>query len=132
MVKGGIWSCFSFCIWTARSLLLDEPFTELDPVYSEQLVDLLRAKRLCAVSLLPTMITIILQVSDRLILLRDGIVIPVRGREDLKNWGYLPEDGGKRSVVEVKRKSNWLNEYRGTVKSGCIHFRREFRATAAI
>jgi ABC-type multidrug transport system ATPase subunit len=74
--------------------LLDEPFSELDPVYSEKMTDILRSHcRSSGIIITDHDYRNICEVSDRLLLLKDGVLYPVLGQEDMKRWGYLPDDG---------------------------------------
>ncbi|MFD3000233.1 ATP-binding cassette domain-containing protein [Pontibacter toksunensis] len=74
-----------------KFLLLDEPFSGVEPLYVEQIEELLQSH-------LPTkgfLITdhdyrAVLRVSNRLILLTDGACRPISSPEELIDWGYIP------------------------------------------
>lgn len=75
----------------AKFLLLDEPFSGIEPLYVEQIEELLRSH-------LPTKGFIItdhdyravLRVSNRLILLADGACRPITHPDELIDRGYMP------------------------------------------
>ena len=74
-----------------KFLLLDEPFSGIEPLYVEQIEGLLRSH-------LPTkgfLITdhdyrTVLRISDRLLLLADGACRPIKHPDELIDWGYMP------------------------------------------
>lgn len=76
-----------------KFLLLDEPFSGIEPLYVEQVQELLRAH-------LPSKGFIItdhhyrsvLEISHRVILLADGACHPVSRPSELVQWGYVPAD----------------------------------------
>lgn len=71
--------------------LLDEPFSHLDPVHTEWVADLLRDRaRTAGLVITDHDYRSILGACDHLVLLRDGHSVPVRGRDDLAELGYLP------------------------------------------
>lgn len=76
----------------APFLLLDEPFSGIEPLLQEQIQELLQAHR----STKGLLITDhdyrqILSISDQLLLLRNGACRPVKQFQELEEWGYLPE-----------------------------------------
>ncbi|RDV15137.1 ATP-binding cassette domain-containing protein [Pontibacter diazotrophicus] len=74
-----------------KFLLLDEPFSGVEPLYVEQIEELLQSH-------LPTkgfLITdhdyrAVLRVSQRLILITDGACRPITHTDELIDWGYMP------------------------------------------
>jgi ABC-type multidrug transport system ATPase subunit len=74
-----------------KFLLLDEPFSGVEPLYVERIEELLQAQ----LSTKGFLITdhdyrTVLRVSSRLILLTDGCCQPIHHPEELARWGYVP------------------------------------------
>lgn len=75
----------------APYLLLDEPFTEIEPVHRGPVKQLIRTtaqKR--GVVVTDHAYHDILEVSDRVVVLSDGVLRNVESEEDLTRWGYTP------------------------------------------
>lgn len=76
----------------AKFLLLDEPFSGVEPLYVERIEDLLQAH----LSTKGFIITdhdyrSVLRSSSRVILLTDGFCRKITYAEELLEWGYVPE-----------------------------------------
>lgn len=74
-----------------RFLLLDEPFSMIDPIFQDAIKDVLisiRDKK--AILLTDHYYQDVLQVADRNILIKAGKTIEVQDKKDLVDLGYLP------------------------------------------
>lgn len=74
-----------------KFLLLDEPFSGIEPLYIEQIQELLQA-HLSSKGFIITdhQYHAVLEISHRAILLADGICHPIAHPEELVQWGYVP------------------------------------------
>lgn len=74
----------------AKLLLLDEPFSHIAPVYVEKLKQLLsQEKQRKAIIVTDHLFREIMEVSDDLYLLKEGVSQLIRSEEDLRFHGYL-------------------------------------------
>ncbi len=80
-------------------ILLDEPFSKVEPLYKEVISDLIRQYR----STKGFIITDhdyanIIATSDRIILISEGISRPIKNLHELEKWHYVPsgtfDEGG--------------------------------------
>ena len=74
-----------------KFILLDEPFAKVEPLYKEVISNLIRESR----STKGFIITDhdyrnIIETSDRLILITDGVSKPIDKLIELEEWGYVP------------------------------------------
>ena len=70
--------------------ILDEPFSQVDPVHGEAVRDLIREKsREKGIIVTDHNFEAISQVTDNLFIIADGYTFPVESREDLVRHGYL-------------------------------------------
>jgi len=76
-----------------KFLLLDEPFSGVDPLYAEHIEELLQL-HLTNKGFIVTdhNYRSVLRVSNRVILLTDGYSQPIKHVEELAKWGYIPAD----------------------------------------
>lgn len=75
----------------APYILLDEPFTEIEPVHREPVKQLLkRAAETKGIVVTDHAYRDILDVSDRIVVLTDGVLRDAESAEDLTRWGYTP------------------------------------------
>lgn len=77
----------------AACALLDEPFTEIEPLYRPALCAELReiaASEQRAMIVTDHAYRDVLEVADRIVVLADGVVREASGEADLKKWGYTP------------------------------------------
>lgn len=74
-----------------KFLLLDEPFSGIEPLYIGQIQELLQA-HLSSKGFIITdhQYHAVLEISHRAILLADGICHPIAHPEELVQWGYVP------------------------------------------
>ncbi len=77
----------------AKFLLLDEPFSGVEPLYVEHIEELLQAH----LGTKGFIITdhdyrSVLRASTRIILLTDGFCRPITHEQELLRWGYVPAD----------------------------------------
>jgi ABC-type multidrug transport system ATPase subunit len=75
----------------AKFILLDEPFSKIEPLYKEVIIDLIREYR----STKGFIITDhdynnIITTSDRIILITNGVCKPVDLLTELEHWNYVP------------------------------------------
>ena len=71
-------------------ILLDEPFSFIAPVYVEKLIPILKSvSKEKGILLTDHHYKSILEVSDRLYLMREKSLYPIKGRKDLKDMGYV-------------------------------------------
>ena len=71
--------------------ILDEPFSQIDPVHVEAVQRLIREKSLeKGIIVTDHNYEAISTVADRLFVLSDGYTHPVESRDDLIRYGYLP------------------------------------------
>jgi lipopolysaccharide export system ATP-binding protein len=73
--------------------LLDEPFTEIEPLYRGPLCAELRrvaGEEGRGMVLTDHAYRDVLAVADRVVVLADGVIRPVDTEEDLRRWGYAP------------------------------------------
>ena len=73
--------------------LLDEPFTEIEPLHREPLGELVR--QIAQSEQRGFIITDhayrdVLAAADRVVVLADGVIRPADGEDDLRRWGYTP------------------------------------------
>jgi len=77
----------------ARYVLLDEPFTEVEPMHRRPLGALIRrtAER-CARGVIVTdhAYRNVLATADRVFVMADGVLRSAAGEDDLRRWGYTP------------------------------------------
>ena len=76
----------------APFLLLDEPFSGVEPLFQERLVQLIdeyRGRKGFIIT--DHLYQGVVQVSDRLLLLEDGRAIGIRHKEELETRGYVPK-----------------------------------------
>lgn len=70
--------------------ILDEPFSNIAPIYVEKMTELIREqKRHKGIIVSDHLYEAIMQVADDLFLLKDGYTFPVKSREDLIHHGYI-------------------------------------------
>lgn len=74
-----------------KFLLLDEPFSGIEPLYVERIEELIRSH----LSTKGFIITdhdykSVLRVSNRIVLLTDGYCRPIKHIDELSEWGYIP------------------------------------------
>ena len=76
-----------------KFLLLDEPFSGVEPLYAEHIEELLRL-HLTTKGFIVTdhNYRSVLRVSNKIILLTDGYSRPIKHVEELAAWGYIPAD----------------------------------------
>jgi len=75
----------------AQFILLDEPYNGLSPLMIERVKELIVARSADAgIILTDHDYRNVLDVASRNYILYDGGIRPVRGREELVGWGYLP------------------------------------------
>lgn len=93
MISGGerrIVEIYAVVVSDAKFCLLDEPFSNLMPLHAETVKRLLiRQKETKGILLTDHQYRNILDVSDRLYLIRDGRTLRVQGQEDLEKFGYI-------------------------------------------
>lgn len=71
--------------------ILDEPFTNIAPVYVDRMKSLIREKKADkGIIVSDHLHEEIISVADDLFLLRDGYTFPIKTREDLVRHGYIP------------------------------------------
>ncbi len=73
--------------------LLDEPFTEIEPLHRAPLGDLIRdtARRdQRGFIITDHAYRDVLAVADRVVVLAEGVIRPADGEDDLRRWGYTP------------------------------------------
>lgn len=76
----------------APFVLLDEPFSGIDPQYKEKIQELLRAHRPAkGIVVTDHNYQQIIEVSDRLLLLRQGACRVINQLQDLEDWDYVPK-----------------------------------------
>lgn len=74
-----------------KFLLLDEPFSGVEPLYVEQIEELLLSHLFTKGFLITDHdYRAVLRVSNRLMLLTDGACRPISSTEELIDWGYMP------------------------------------------
>lgn len=74
-----------------KFLLLDEPFSGVEPLYVEQIGELLQSQLATRGFLITDHdYRAVLRVSKRLILLADGACRPINHPDELIDWGYIP------------------------------------------
>ncbi len=77
----------------ASFLFLDEPFRALDPLYVEEVKELIRNQRAQkGIILTDHLYREVIQVSDRLVLLQNGHLIHLQSPNELIETGYLPDN----------------------------------------
>ncbi|MDJ1506879.1 ATP-binding cassette domain-containing protein [Xanthocytophaga agilis] len=74
-----------------KFILLDEPFSYVEPIYRQTIMDLIRRYT----SHIGFIITDhdyrnIIEISDRIVLLTNGVCKHIKNLEELERWGYLP------------------------------------------
>ena len=75
-----------------KFVLLDEPFSGLEPIYKEHVRELIGLhKNSKGFIITDHDYRNIMQASDRLVLLKDGGCIPIDGPRDLEYYQYVPE-----------------------------------------
>ncbi|MGB5555467.1 MAG: ATP-binding cassette domain-containing protein, partial [Flavobacteriaceae bacterium] len=75
-----------------KIILLDEPFTFIAPIFIEKFKTMLmHKKQQCAIIITDHLHRDILEVSDSLYLLKNGITKQISDRSDLVNEGYLTQ-----------------------------------------
>lgn len=76
-----------------KFLLLDEPFSGVEPLYAERIEELLQL-HLTTKGFIVTdhNYRSVLRVSNRVILLTDGYSHPIKHVKELAQWGYIPAD----------------------------------------
>lgn len=75
---------------TAEFCILDEPFSNIAPIYVEKMKELIREEKTHkGIIVSDHLYDAIIQVSDDLFLLRDGYTFPIQSREDLVKHGYI-------------------------------------------
>lgn len=76
-------SACDFCI-------LDEPFSNIAPIYAEKMQELINEKKKDkGIIVSDHLYEAIIQVSDDLLLLKDGYTFPIKSRDDLIHHGYI-------------------------------------------
>ena len=73
--------------------LLDEPFTEIEPLHRGPLCDELRTiahEDERGLVITDHAYRDVLAAADRVVVLADGVIRPADGEEDLRRWGYTP------------------------------------------
>lgn len=73
--------------------LLDEPFTEIEPVHRAPLGELIRdtaTRDGRGFIITDHAYRDVLSVADRVVVLTNGVIRPADGEEDLRRWGYTP------------------------------------------
>jgi ABC-type multidrug transport system ATPase subunit len=77
----------------SRFALLDEPFTEIEPIHREPLGALIRSvasERNRGVVVTDHAYRDVLAIADRVLVMADGVLRPASGEDDLRRWGYTP------------------------------------------
>lgn len=74
-----------------KFILLDEPFSKVEPLYKEVIIDLIKEYRSTKGFIITDHdYTNTIAASDRMILISDGISRPVTDLYDLEKWSYVP------------------------------------------
>lgn len=70
--------------------ILDEPFSNIAPIYVEKMQELIKEKKQHkGIIVSDHLYEAIMQVADDLFLLRDGYTFPIKSREELIHHGYI-------------------------------------------
>ena len=70
--------------------ILDEPFSNIAPVYVERMQELIRErKKSKGIIVSDHMYEAIIEITDDLYLMRDGYTFPIKSRKDLIHHGYI-------------------------------------------
>ena len=82
-----------------KFILLDEPFSKVEPLYKEVISDLIRQYRSTKGFIITDHdYTNIIAASDRIILISEGISRPIKNLYELEKWHYVPsgtfDEGG--------------------------------------
>jgi ABC-type multidrug transport system ATPase subunit len=94
----------------APFVLLDEPFSGIEPLYQERLIELIREYRgWKGIVISDHSYRAVVAISDRLLLLENGRVVAIRQKEELEARGYLPRGtfttGGAGAALFRERRS---------------------------
>lgn len=74
-----------------KFILLDEPFSKVEPLYKEVIIDLIREYRATKGFIITDHdYTNIITASDRIILITDGVCKPISALIELEQWNYVP------------------------------------------
>ena len=72
-------------------MLLDEPFSLIEPLYKEVISDLLtRIKQSKGIIVTDHYYHDVLQITDKNLLLKDGETMEIKDKADLARYGYIP------------------------------------------
>ena len=77
----------------APYVLLDEPFTEIEPRHRHPLRDTLREiarENARGMVITDHAYRDVLETADRVVVLADGVIREAQGEDDLRRWGYTP------------------------------------------
>ncbi|HEY4650401.1 MAG TPA: ATP-binding cassette domain-containing protein [Pontibacter sp.] len=75
-----------------KFLLLDEPFSGIEPIYVDRVQELLQAHLHTKGFLITDHdYTSVMRISNRIILLANGACRPIQSHEELATWGYVPK-----------------------------------------
>jgi ABC-type multidrug transport system ATPase subunit len=82
-----------------KFILLDEPFSKVEPLYKEVIAELIRKHRSTKGFIITDHdYTNIIAASDRIILISEGISRPIKNLYELEKWHYVPsgtfDEGG--------------------------------------
>lgn len=71
-------------------VMLDEPFSQIEPLYSKRMKEIIKVQSATkGIILTDHHYLNILDVSNRNILVRNGVIVEVKGLPDLKRYGYI-------------------------------------------
>ena len=72
-------------------VLLDEPFTGIEPLYIESMKEVINQTKDKGIIITDHLYQNILDISDRLVLMKDGRTHPLQNKQELKTMGYIPD-----------------------------------------
>lgn len=82
-------------------IFLDEPFSEVEPIYSTLMIDKIRSLTShCGFIVTDHDYRNVLKVSTSLYVMHGGQIHPVEGEDDLEKWGYLRESVKPKTYTE--------------------------------
>jgi ABC-type lipopolysaccharide export system ATPase subunit len=74
-----------------KFILLDEPFSKVEPLYKQVITDLIKAYRTTKGFIITDHdYTNIIAASDRIILITNGVCKPIANLYELEKWNYVP------------------------------------------
>ncbi len=82
-----------FLVLNAESdfCILDEPFSNIAPVYVERIQEMIQEKKHHkGIIISDHLYEEIIEITDELFVLHDGYTFPIKGKEDLIKHGYIP------------------------------------------